>query len=628
VRNPFSLDLVLLHAPSVFDFRERAMLQGPVADVIPSTDEFEMYPVGLTSLAAYLERNSYNVRIVNLAYRMLSDAHFDPERYVTRLTSRIFGIDLHWLPHANGALALAELIKRVHPAAQVLIGGLSSTYFHEELIRYPFVDLVLRGDSTEEPCRQLLHALRSGGSLDTVENLTWKRGDGSVVVNPTSFVPDNLDYVDVPDYRYVLRSVFKYRSLRDMVPYLEWLRYPSTMILNARGCTLDCAICGGSASAYALFCHRSQPAFRSPEKLIQDIRTIRSFTGSPIFMVHDPRMGGQARADHFFDLLSKERLRNEFVFELFYPADSAFFEMVQRSVPAWSLQMTIETQDERLRENNGKFVCSNEQVEQTLAQALSHGCRKLDMFFMVGVPGQSAASAMQIIDYCEHLLLRFKADPRLHFFVAPLGPFLDPGSRAFEDPQLGYKHLHTTLEEHRQALLEPSWRDVLSYESDVMDRDEIVETSYALAGQLNELKFRNGLIGPAAHELVASHLKAAHEAIAVMGLSSQPHQSRQAAAPAGLQRELAAANTGSMNDEDEMKWQPSGGIHLSLALLRGLGSGFIHELVQTGRRLAGRYDGAVYTPSAHGHGLRPLQMLPSIENDVPAPPSALSVQAP
>jgi hypothetical protein len=113
-----------------------------------------------------------------------------------------------------------------------------------------------------------------------------------------------------------------------------------------------------------------------------------------------------------------------------------------------------------------------------------------------------------------------------------------------------------------------------------------------------------------------------------MGLSSQPHQSRQAAALAALQRELAAANTGSMNDEDEMKWQPSGGIHLSLALLRGLGSGLIHELVQTGRRLAGRYDGAVYTPSAHGHGLRPLQMLPSIENDVPAPPSALSVQAP
>lgn len=124
MRNPFSLDLVLLHAPSVFDFRERAMLQGPVADVIPSTDEFEMYPVGLTSLAAYLERNSYNVRIVNLAYRMLSDAHFDPERYVTRLTSRVFGIDLHWLPHANGALALAKLIKRVHPDAQVLMGAL------------------------------------------------------------------------------------------------------------------------------------------------------------------------------------------------------------------------------------------------------------------------------------------------------------------------------------------------------------------------------------------------------------------------------------------------------------------------------------------------------------------------
>ncbi len=494
MRNPFALDLILLHAPSVFDFRERAMLQGPVADVIPSTDEFEMYPVGLTSLAAYLERNSYNVRIVNLAYRMLKDPSFDPERKIRKLKSSVFGIDLHWLPHANGALALAELTKRVHPDAQVLMGGLSATYYHEELVRYPSVDFVLRGDSTEEPCRQLLQALRTGTPLEDVQNLTWKRADGSVVVNATSFVPDNLDYVDVPDYSYVLRSVFKYRSLRDLIPYLEWLRYPSTMILNARGCTEDCAVCGGSASAYKIVCNRSRPAFRSPEKLIEDIRTIHSFTAAPIFMVHDPRMGGAARAHHFFDLLAQVRLRNEFVFELFYPADDVFFETVQRSVPAWSLQLTIETQDEGLRRRNGKFDCSNEDVEQSLAAALRHGCRKLDLFFMVGIPGQTAASAMGIIDYCEHLIVRFRADPRLHFFVAPLGPFLDPGSRAFEDPQLGYRHLHTTLEEHRQALLQASWRDVLSYESDAMNRDEIVETSYALAEQLNGLKFRNGLI--------------------------------------------------------------------------------------------------------------------------------------
>ena len=604
MRNPFTLDLVLLHAPSVFDFRERALLQGPVADVIPSTDEFEMYPVGLTSLASYLERNAYNVRIVNLAYRMLSDKAFDAERYVRGLSATVFGIDLHWLPHAQGALALAELVKRVHPDAKVLLGGLSSTYFHTELIDYPFVDFVLRGDSTEEPCRQLLRALRLGTPLDDVENLTWKRPDGSTAINPLSFVPTDLDYVDVPDYRYVIRSVFKYRSLRDLVPYLEWLRYPSTMILNSRGCNLDCAICGGSRSAYELVCNRLRPAFRSPEKLIQDIRTIRSFTRAPIFMVHDPRMGGSSRARHFFELLREQKLVNEFVFELFYPASNDFFETVQRSVPAWSLQVTLETPDEDLRHANGKFVCTNAEVEATIAGALDHGCRKLDLFFMVGIPGQTAASAMSIAAYCQHLIARFHADPRLHFFVAPLGPFLDPGSRAFEDPALGYTRRFKTLEEHRQALVQPSWRDVLSYESDAMTRDEIVETSYALAEKLNQLKFDNGLIDAAAFELVSSHLTIARDAIEVMGQSSLADEHQEADALAQLQRALGAANTGSMNSKDELKWAPSGGFRVSATLVRGMAWGLLQELVQTGRRLTGRYDLEVYRSTLPGPALR------------------------
>lgn len=72
-RRIFALDLVLLHAPSVWDFRQEVILQGPL-DVVPSTDEFEIYPIRLTSIAAYLEANNYNTRIVNLAYRMLRPA--------------------------------------------------------------------------------------------------------------------------------------------------------------------------------------------------------------------------------------------------------------------------------------------------------------------------------------------------------------------------------------------------------------------------------------------------------------------------------------------------------------------------------------------------------------------------
>jgi hypothetical protein len=112
LRDVFRTDLVLLHPPSVYDFRSRLVMHGPIADAVPSTNEFEMYPVGLTSIASYLSANHYNVRIVNLTNLMLTDQHFDVEAFVARLRPRVTGIDLHWLPHAHGALAIAELLKR------------------------------------------------------------------------------------------------------------------------------------------------------------------------------------------------------------------------------------------------------------------------------------------------------------------------------------------------------------------------------------------------------------------------------------------------------------------------------------------------------------------------------------
>jgi len=47
-------DLLLLHAPSVYDFRERAILYGPVSDMVPSSTVFEMYPLGFLTIASYL----------------------------------------------------------------------------------------------------------------------------------------------------------------------------------------------------------------------------------------------------------------------------------------------------------------------------------------------------------------------------------------------------------------------------------------------------------------------------------------------------------------------------------------------------------------------------------------------
>lgn len=589
----FRPDMVLLHAPSVFDFRQEVILQGPLADVVPSTDEFEMYPIGLTSIAAYLERNHYNVRIINLAYRMLRDPSYDVGRHLASIKTPVFGIDLHWLPHTHGALGVAALVKQVHPESLVLMGGLSATYFHEELIQNPNVDLVLRGDSTEEPSRQLLAALRTGSPLEAVANLTWKRPSGEVVVNPLSFVPRDLDWIEVPAYDFLLHAVFKYRSLADFVPYAEWLRYPSTMVLNARGCNYDCSICGGSRSAYETLCQRTHPAFRSPEKLIGDMRQIATFSRAPIFMVHDPRLGGVERADRIFQLLEAERIPNELTIELFYPADGDFFEKVRRATSRWSLEITIESPDEGIRRRNGKFVCTNAKVEETLAAALEAGCTKLDLFFMVGLTHQTPADALATVDYCRHLVDRFGADPRLQFYVAPLGPFLDPGSRAYEHPALGYRRLLTSLEDHRRALLGPTWREMLSYETRWMNREQLVDTTYAVADGLNELKFQFGLIDAATHETVRRHLRSATSVMAKVDQILALPKAEQRERLRELKTTVEAANTATMCGPEELRWSSASGFRLSRLLLTHLAAALPRELGHGLQRFRGRYDTSV-----------------------------------
>lgn len=510
----FTKDLILLHPPAVYDFRRHGALFGPISDVIPSTPVFEMYPMGLTTIANRLENAGFNVELINVAYRMLADADYDAEAAITAMHPRMFGIDLHWLPHAHGAIELARIVKAKHPDTPVIIGGMSASYYHEELIQYPCVDFVMRGDSTEEPLLQLMYALRGGAPLAGIPNLTWKTAAGDVVVNPLTNVPAHIDNISLPNYQYVMRSVFKYASLANVIPYVDWLSYPITGLLTSRGCSLDCAICGGSRSAYRKHSNRSRPAFRSPEALVRDIREIHEFSGAPIMLLNDIRLAGYAHTERFFDLLEQEPVPNEIIFELFWPADDAFYERARRAIPRYSVEMTPESHIQALRRFNGKFGCPNAEIEASIASALRHGVNRFDIFFMVGIPRQTWQDAVGAVDYCRELMDKFGGDKRLEFFVAPLGPFLDPGSRAFEEPErFGYHVIHRTLEEHRRALTSPSWKYLLNYETNAMSRDEIVDATYESAIRLARLKHERGYLADATFHDLAQRIDAARRAI-------------------------------------------------------------------------------------------------------------------
>jgi B12-binding domain/radical SAM domain protein len=502
-----SLDLVLLHPPSVYDFREKAILYGPVADLIPSSSMFEMYPIGFTSLAEYLGNAGYRVRIVNLAVRMLTDPKFDAGAMIKKLKAPLFGIDLHWLVSCHGAIEVARLVKKHHPEAKVVFGGLSSSYFYKELINYPEVDYVLRGDSTEEPLRQLMDCVRHGVKPDKVPNLVWKDGKGKLQENPFSHVPTDLSHLMVSNYAETVRSVIRYRDLASYAPFRGWKDYPITAVLICKGCKENCVICGGSAAAFRKCYGRERPVFRSPQDVISNVRQIEKFSTGPIFLLGDLLHDGEGYADEV--LRGLEGVRNQFILELFNPAPPGFLKRVGRACPGFCLEMSPESHDPVVRKASGRNY-SNAELERTIAEALDAGCSRMDVFFMIGLPKQTPQSVRETVDYCDHLLKKFKGDKRLFLFIAPISPFLDPGSLAFEQPKrYGYNVRFHRMEDYRRALLAPNWRDSLNYETRWMNRQQIMDSAYEAILGLNSLKAKYGVISKEMAELGEKRIKAA-----------------------------------------------------------------------------------------------------------------------
>jgi B12-binding domain/radical SAM domain protein len=485
-------DLILIHAPSVYDFRKEFLFYGPVSDLVPSTPVFEMYPFGFMTLAAHLHKLGYKVRIVNLASMMLNDPKLDVPEFLRRLDARVFGIDLHWLPHAHGSLAVAEIVKRLHPDSKVLFGGYSSTYYHRELIHYPQVDMIIRGDSTEVPVAELFSVMDKVGDLGVVQNLTWKDGRG-VHENPFTFIPEDIDYIDI-DYGWIIKSVIRHRDLEGHKPFKDWDRYPLTAVFTVRGCAQQCLVCGGCNSAMKGFLGRSRPAFRSPELVAQDIRNIQDFLRAPTFVVGDVRAGGKRYAERFFSEAKKLGIDNPVVLELFVPAQEEYYRSAKEAFHSYSIEFSPDSHEEQVRYALGRRFDTSS-MEKTISLAMDQDCKRFDLFFMIGLPQQTKESALESARYAKRLHEMNSRDKRLFIFESPLAPFLDPGSYAFEhSDEVGYILLARTLEEHRARLASPSWKHVLSYETKWMSRDDIVDASYDAADLLNHARFDCDLI--------------------------------------------------------------------------------------------------------------------------------------
>ena len=206
---------------------------------------------------------------------------------------------------------------------------------------------------------------------------------------------------------------------------------------------------------------------------------------------------------------------------------------------------------------------------------LAGRCEQLDLFYMVGLPGQTHGSVLATVDAIAALFARF--DGRLSAFLTPMGLFIDPGSDGFEQAEArGYRIRARTLGEHRALLEKRDWESILNYETRWMTRAEIVDATYEAAERLNGLKARTGRIPRKRAEGVAARLAAARSlrgriaAAGEGGLDTATHRA--------LLGEIRAFSESTLNDKTEL-FPP--GTFLRNFRLGGIARLLVHEMIRS-----------------------------------------------
>src|SRR3989304_5119136 len=210
-------------------------------------------PLGLAYLAAVLEQNDFEVRIMDCPVcemnheKLKADlASFEPTLVgIASMTATI-----------PSALKSARVAKEACPDAKVIMGGPHATFADTEILaEEAAVDLVVRGEGEET----LLELAQNSPKLDRlgeIKGITFREND-QIVKTPDGPFIQTLAELPRPAYKYL--PIEKYRIHgRKFLP-----------IMTSRGCPFQCSFCVASQMFGAKF------RARSPKNVVDELEWLR-----------------------------------------------------------------------------------------------------------------------------------------------------------------------------------------------------------------------------------------------------------------------------------------------------------------------------------------------------------------
>jgi len=356
--------------------------------------------IGLGYLAAVLEKNQYQVDVIDCQVLRLSFEDFRNE--IGKRQPDIVGVTSSTLTY-KAAMKLVKIAKEVCPNCITVAGGAHVTFWDDKALEeYPELDIVVRKEG-ENTLLELAQRIEAGKSYYDVVGTTCRK-DGKIVRNPDRPYVEDLDSLPFP--------------ARHLWPMERFREYEDILYLAAsRGCVYWCEFCS------TVRMHGRKYRMRSPKNVVDEIESLHKTYGISKFTFCDDAFTvDQPRTEELCSEILKRNLKIEW--NCGTRVDMLTKELLVKMKEAGcvSVWFGVESGTQQVLDAMKKGITPE------LTIKVLHWVKELGMKpvpnVMIGFPGETKESAWKTIKFAE------KISPDDITFIHAATPF--PGTPMYD----------------------------------------------------------------------------------------------------------------------------------------------------------------------------------------------------
>jgi len=339
-----------------------------------------MAPLGLLSVAAYLERRGHSVEVEDCLGPYAAPDSDETVLRIIRNDPDIVGFSTTTSGFLD-AHDLACRLKALRPEVKTVFGGVHVSAMGGELLqRFDHIDYLCFGEGEET-----LAELAAGIPVGNIFGLAYKK-DGEVLVNPPRELISDLDSLPFPAYEKLPGFPGKYH-----LPLFSYINPPGATMITSRGCPYQCSYCDRSV-------FKKGYRYNSPPYIYEHMKYLHQRFGVRHINIYDDLFTLQRkRVESLCELLVQKPLGIRFNCAVRVGHVDEALLTTLKNAGCLMVSIGIESGDPSLLEVHKPGVYLDE-VRSTVAMVHAAGLRVKGLF-MMGLPGETEESIRKTSDF-------------------------------------------------------------------------------------------------------------------------------------------------------------------------------------------------------------------------------------